>query len=430
MANAGGEERSFGLEDLSKTTQLMFAANSFLSQGQHIEALEIYTEILTLHYPEHPHALLNRSLAYIVLSYPELAAADAFRAAVLATHIGEEGWPPREDIREYLDIVYTAKKRGLPWAIGLMSQLDGRGMDVSPCSISLEICPDNRDMVSCYEFWDEVECKAKYRLALALWKCGGGAMADALNIIDSYLGVCRMDKAWSRDFRELGDMIMVDVAELIHKEDPLKESLLKSGVLNRGLDGDDVFDMRGIRGLMKAGIAMVKREVYPWNTRGRRAHKKIDHLNKLLAACAPKCRAVIINEEELGTVKVPTFRLYAGQDILPGQQVLEEPSVLQAAARATNSKARFFCDACATPIPKTTPPLATESNVNGSTGKYPYGTAQGNESVSVHFQSMSTRTNEELESKMASGSVTPLTLSYFEKDSKGVGLFLFYAGSY
>ncbi|KAI9764133.1 MAG: hypothetical protein M1840_008693 [Geoglossum simile] len=419
MENADGGERSLSLEDLSRTTQLMFAANSFLSQGQHIEALEIYTEILTLHYSEHPHALLNRSLAYIALSYPELAVADAFRAAVLATHIGEEGWPPHEDIQEYLDIIYTAKKRGLPWAIGLMSQLDGQGMDVSPCSISLEICPDDRDMVSCYGFWDEVECKAKYRLALALWKCGDGAMADALNIIDSYLGVCPTDKAWSRDFRELGDMIMVDVAELIHKEDTLKESLLNSGVLNRSLDGGDMFDMRGIRGLMRAGITMVKREVYPWNTWGRRAHRSIDHLNKVLVAYAPKCRAVITNEGEPGAAKVPTFRLCAGQDILPGQQVLQEPSVLQVAARATHSNSRFFCDACATPLPKTTPRSATESTINSSTGEYPTGAAQGNENASARSRPMSTRTNE-LDSKTTSGTATPLTPPYVENDNKGV----------
>jgi hypothetical protein len=131
----------------------MFAANSFLCQGKHMEALELYTEILTRHCPEHPHALINRSLAYIVLSYPELGAADAFRAAVLVTRVGDPGWPPREDIQEYLDMVYAAKKSHLSWAYGMMAYLDGKGMGVSPCSVSLEICPDDEDNVSCYDFW-------------------------------------------------------------------------------------------------------------------------------------------------------------------------------------------------------------------------------------------------------------------------------------
>ncbi|KAI9782492.1 MAG: hypothetical protein M1839_004978 [Geoglossum umbratile] len=421
MANAGGGKPM--LMDQSKTIQLMFAANAFLSEGQHIEALDIYTEILTLHCPEHPHALLNRSLAYIVLSYPELAAADAFRAAVLAAHIGEEGWPHRDDIQEYLDLVCAAKKCGLPWAAGLMSQLAGDGMDASPCSISLEIYPDRRGKVSCYAFWSEVECKAKYRLALALWKCGDGAMADALDIIDSYLVVCPIDKGWDRDFRDLGNMIMMGISDLIHNEDSLKESLFRSGVLGQGPDGGDMFDMHGIRGLMRAGITMVKREVYQWNTRGRGLHMDVDRLNGMLAGYASKCRAAVVNEVEPGAAKMPTFGLYATQGILPGEQVLEEPSLLQAAVDITDLSERFFCNACAASIDLTTEtasPLATKSTANGPTGEHPSDTARGNGGVSTRSHSTSARTSEELGSGMASGSAIPLTPDFAEQDSRGV----------
>jgi hypothetical protein len=344
----------------------MFAANSFLCRGQHKEALELYTEVLTAHNPEHPHALLNRSLAYIVLSYPELGAADAFRAAVLVTRVGEPGWPQHEDVQDYLNMVYVAKKSHLPWAYGVKSCLGGRGMNVSPCSVSLEICPDSNDNVNCHDFWYEVECKAKYRLALALWRCGGGAVRDALDIIEDYLNVCPTNRSWGDSFYQLGNLIIGDLSELIHAEDGLKERLIKDGILRRSTDDEDKFDMRGIRGLMKTRLTMVKREIYPWNRVGRERNRNADHLMKMVAACAPNCRVTVVSEVDSSTAKMPTFVLRAKKDIFSGEEVLEEISLLQAAATTTESNSSFSCDACAAPIDYA--PLSTNSTNSAGEG--------------------------------------------------------------
>ena len=62
-----------------------------------VEALRIYTDILAETSPGHPGAFLNRSLCYLLLGRPHLAAFDA-RRAIMAVHYAREG--PRGNVRE------------------------------------------------------------------------------------------------------------------------------------------------------------------------------------------------------------------------------------------------------------------------------------------------------------------------------------------
>ncbi|KAH0537065.1 hypothetical protein FGG08_006106 [Glutinoglossum americanum] len=384
-------------------TWLMFKANEHLCEKRPMEALELYTDVLT-HYP-HPHALLNRSLAYMVLSYPELAVADAFRAAVLATRVGP-GCPIYEGIQEYLETVKAAEREFIPWAYGVTQYLDGNAMDVSPCSIGLDAYLSGDGRVSCRHFWYEVECKAKYRLALALWRCGGGAMRDAMDIIDGYTQVCPDVKGWESSFIDLGHLILGDIEGLIEAEDKLKIRLLQDGILRPGTDDEDMFDMRGLRGLVRARITMARREVYPWNKVGRELNENFDRLAKMAMACAPKCRVTVIDEVNFDSAIMPTFILYAGQDIFPGQDILEEVSLLQAATTTIEPKAKFFCDACAASIDflprggRNTPP-STDGNTQ-------------NEDVDAH-----TRTDEGPGSQVRSECMSPAQEDHGKQFNEG-----------
>ena len=67
-----------------KAEEMLVRANELLSTLEYREALELYTKVLYEVSPGHVCALLNRSLAYLALSYPELAAVDAYRAVIAA----------------------------------------------------------------------------------------------------------------------------------------------------------------------------------------------------------------------------------------------------------------------------------------------------------------------------------------------------------
>jgi hypothetical protein len=66
-----------GLQEKLAASPILLEANDLLSRGQFSEALDIYSQVLFDDPPGHLVALLNRSLCYLLLDHPSLAAIDA-----------------------------------------------------------------------------------------------------------------------------------------------------------------------------------------------------------------------------------------------------------------------------------------------------------------------------------------------------------------
>ncbi|KAK3044532.1 hypothetical protein LTS18_001011, partial [Coniosporium uncinatum] len=187
-------------------SHILAQATNHLIAGRPSRAHEIYTEILASSSPGHPCAFLNRSLCYLLLDYPSLAVTDAYRA-LLAANCGKYegvGNPYAKALIGFAQTVREAQEAGQGWASDntcLVGKKDGLlGVELA----SVRICPRSKRKVlaerssqpspskkSTNTFTkaaeyvsglaDETRMKAYYRLAFALWKCGGGALKSALN---------------------------------------------------------------------------------------------------------------------------------------------------------------------------------------------------------------------------------------------------------
>ncbi|KAG9228223.1 hypothetical protein BJ875DRAFT_257070 [Amylocarpus encephaloides] len=115
---------------------------------------------------------------------------------------------------------------------------------------------------------------------------------------------------------------------------------------------------------------LVRREIYPWNTHepNRYSQEALDFLNKELATCAPKLEARVTelpvlldyvrNNDAFGDdATVKQLGLFAKVDIEPGEEILDEISLLV----ANNVLKGSLCDACSAALP----PLSVDSKVVG-----------------------------------------------------------------
>jgi hypothetical protein len=96
----------------------------------------------------------------------------------------------------------------------------------------------------------------------------------------------------------------------------------------------------------------VRREVYPWNNHepDRSSQDSLNEVNELLATTASKLEVRVTELQDLtkpdgGIVK--QIGLFAKEDIVPGEQILSEKSILTATARMNDT----FCDSCAAKLP-------------------------------------------------------------------------------
>ena len=108
--------------------------------------------------------------------------------------------------------------------------------------------------------------KGYYRLAYALWKCGGGALMSVLDVLTEAEGLYGVNYSRSdrNEFNELGNRVLQDIAGLlrIEKLSPVRDTRLSSG-------GDD--DKNGeeakvdVRAMLGARYSQIKAERYPWD---------------------------------------------------------------------------------------------------------------------------------------------------------------------
>ncbi|KAF2744079.1 hypothetical protein M011DRAFT_196565 [Sporormia fimetaria CBS 119925] len=96
----------------------MAKANRALSEGQLYLARNIYTELLD-HTPAQPAAFSNRSLCYMLLGLPHLAASDAYRAYIAADALQGhvvEGVKPMDNLKfSIFDQMFVTNETTDPW---------------------------------------------------------------------------------------------------------------------------------------------------------------------------------------------------------------------------------------------------------------------------------------------------------------------------
>jgi len=280
---------------------------------------------------------LERASLHSELGYPDLAAGDSYRALLLIDEVRDDGFEYHEEALEALKL---RCEEGLPAILrdqrssssnvtNLMQAVSlqqGSGHDEDD---TIPLAVADRASLQCYR-----------ALSISLLLCG--CFKSAYEFCSRGLEVAPQDE------------------DLLFKQEHIR-SLAKRKLL---LEGDDL----DINDLTDQGL--VRREVYPWNDHepDRFSQDTLDFLNAELSKVTSKC---VVKITELPTLyETPitgdgyTFTttnkqlgLFAKEDILPGETVLDEYSALTANNRLKES----LCDSCSGVLP----PLDANSTVVG-----------------------------------------------------------------
>jgi hypothetical protein len=188
--------------------------------------------------------------------------------------------------------------------------------------------------------------KAYYRLALALWKCGGGALKSALDVLDDAqsLGFCTPDDM--EQFKELGNRILLDIENFMKEENQIKQFCLASQGMREDSDTLKFYEEYGIRGLLKTRFTKIKRELYPWDTyslTGQNLHQVLAELNEMVNKQAPGCRIGVVRE----VGKSAQLSLYAKEHFLGPATIFNEISCFHVTSLGWDFPQKLPCDACA-----------------------------------------------------------------------------------
>ncbi|KAF1833785.1 hypothetical protein BDW02DRAFT_359923 [Decorospora gaudefroyi] len=267
---------------------------------------------------EDPYSILHRlklAKAYKNLGYPDLAAGDAYKALILVDELVDEG--------EYHDEALEAAQKDL------LSE------EMANLTVGMEtqaplVQHDDLKVVT----WAQTRwSKSAYDILI-------GCLLDCGCLRTAFDYVSRAKKAFPDDsvFKEYGESLA---------------RRLRTHFEAMGETFDDVnVDEYPDKGL-------VRREQYPWNHHepDRFSDECLDFLNEELASIAPKLEVRVselpiltnistVNETSSGTQYTKQLGLFVKEDILPGQQILEEKSLLAAISRLHES----YCDACSIPL--------------------------------------------------------------------------------
>ncbi|OJJ47901.1 hypothetical protein ASPZODRAFT_141461 [Penicilliopsis zonata CBS 506.65] len=296
--------------------------------------MEDRTSITTALYadPHNPHLHLARGRVHERLGFPDLAAADAYRAlSLLESVVDPDGYE------------YHARK-------AVASEGNGDDDEDEDEDGGFEAVSEGE--------YDAVIGEVYSLLVRSLVRCG--CFRDAYEFCVRGMSLSRVDLTEDEGLREQMRLIKRKYLERQGGNDP-------DAVEN--LDAVDVDPAA----LNAQGYA--RRVLYPWNEHepDRKAAETLSLLNDRLKEVAPKCevRAVALpalhgtmsgkgedNEEGEGEVSVQ-LGLFAKEDISPGEIILRESSLLT----ATNRLHDDLCDACNAPLPELsseTPPVACE----------------------------------------------------------------------
>lgn len=297
-------------------------------------------QTLTENLEESPYDLityLERASLHSELGYPDLAAGDSYRALLLIDEVRDEGFEYHEEALEALKLRCG---EGLP---AILRDRTSSGTNGTNLTQAVNFPHgDGRDQEDTMPLAvaDKASLQCYRALSISLLLCG--CFKSAHEFCSRGLEVAPQDE------------------DLLFKQEHIR-SLAKRKLL---LEGDEV----DINDLTDQGL--VRREIYPWNQYepDRFSQETLDFLNSELSQVASKC---VVKITELPTLyETPItgdgyaftttnkqLGLFAKEDILPGETVLDEYSALTANNRLKES----LCDSCSGVLP----PLDANSTVVG-----------------------------------------------------------------
>lgn len=260
---------------------------------------------------------LERAVVHADLAYPDLAAADAYRALLLTDEVANEGFEYHEQALEALRM-HVGSPMADVFAFGDLL----RGW-VQETSVEPELTA-----AAAAEISRLASIRAYQMLAMSLLLCG---------CLRSAATFCERGLAVSPENQDLiGTKAHID---LVARRRLRRDNYEPSDLPDHGL---------------------VRREVYPWNhhEQDRYADDSLQSLNEHLKTMAPKCAVQVATLPVLlegandtdGYEIIPTCQqlgVFAQEDIAPGEPVLEEYSLLTANNRLKDP----VCDACSGELP-------------------------------------------------------------------------------
>ncbi|KAJ4332745.1 hypothetical protein N0V87_008171 [Didymella glomerata] len=279
----------------------------------------ITNELIALHQqtPEQPYSIVHRlklAKAYRDLGYPDLAIGDAYKALLLVDEVAEEG-EYHEEAVEAANADYLSEK------------VAGLNIDAGDDATTEQ----DEKVISWAQ--NDLSRTAHDILIEALLACG--CFRSAFDYIARGLRAFPDDKAFNKYDDEL-------------------TSNLRTHYQKEGENVDDV----EVEDYPDKGL--VRRENYPWNEHepDRHSDECLQFLNEELASIAPKLEVRVSELPLLSTDPsdqssstetqfVKQLGIFAKEDIAPGDQVLNERSLLTAISRRHDT----YCDACSTTLP-------------------------------------------------------------------------------
>ena len=341
---------SFNLIHSKDTCEdLLVRANIHLSANRAREALDLYTQVIYETSPGNPCALLNRSLAYVILGYPELAVTDAYRAVTFIHDLNDyeasretllDDETPNgiliRTIATYLRAELLHVQIDAEWT--LTQGYNWGWVGGAMAKVVLEV-KTNAKTPSGIQ-WKSLEQIAMFRLCGSLWYCGGGALSDAIGTLSDLITANKSTKKRNSTKKQdeviqlsaLGDMIMEDIEEKLGN------------------------NPAALKATMKTKTTLVNRVVYPWNFHeyGEETFVQVQELQWYVDYIAKSCT---IKPTPLTYMGEYRLGLVATKDIYPNDIVLMEKSLLQVTASREVTTLEelidspsLYCDTCAAMI--------------------------------------------------------------------------------
>lgn len=301
--------------------------------------------------PHNPHLYLDRARLHEQLGFPDLAAADAYRAlSLLESVVDPDGseFHARRKIEATGGNDHSSEPASGSAPTDVEEQDDGEKGDEDEEN-------DETTPVTLEEYNSLIN-EVYAILVRGLVQCG-----------------CYRD-AYEFGVRGIG--LLQELAPIIGQttiQSGLEDQMERIKVIYKSrtaTDGDVDLDSIDSARLPAQGSA--RRVLYPWNQQepDRRSSAELEYLNKRLERVAPKCEVRAVALPALHTSTAPEnvgtdaevsvqLGLFAKEDIAADEIILHETSLLT----ATNRLHDDLCDACNAPLPELSaaePPVACE----------------------------------------------------------------------
>lgn len=285
---------------------------------------------------------LERAGVHSELGYPDLSAGDAYRALLLVDEVLNEGFEYHEAaitaLRERCGGVDEGHEWEIPAVLRKPDILERRIQSLALRNLqqnaTTTTIPDDSDDEKTIQVARLASRRCYRILAISLLLCG--CLKSAYEFCTRGLAITPEDE------------------ELLQAKEYIKQ------IAKRRLKVEEV----DLNNLPDQGL--VRREIYPWNDHepDRYSQETLEFLNKELSIAAPKLEVKVVELPNLidavrdadgEWTRSKQLGLFAKEDIEPGEEILDELSLLA----ANNLLKESLCDACSTDLP----PLTIDSKV-------------------------------------------------------------------